>query len=89
MDDIKELLLKRMNQHHLGSEAIASQVCYSINQIAEGRFEAIRYKNGVLTVTVPSSSAASDLQGGMSALKIRLSQRVSPNRIIRIIIKTK
>ncbi|GEM_PF-6875144 len=87
MDHLKDVLQKRMSEHHLGSEALAATVCYNINQLAEGRFTASRYKNGVLTLTVASSSAAADLQAELSVLRQRFSERVAPNPINRIYVR--
>jgi len=87
MDELKEILQKRMADHRLGSEALAATVCYGVDSLAAGAFTAKRYKNGVLTISVTSSSAAADIQANILALKKRIAERVSPHPINRIIIR--
>ena len=87
MDKIDFVLQKRMEDHHLGKEAIAATVCYNINSLSDGSFTASRYKNGSLTLTVASSSQASDLQSKLSFLRKRFAERVAPHPIDRIYIR--
>ncbi len=87
MDQLKSLLQKRMQEHHLGDEAKAATVCHNINQLSDGAFTAIRYKNGVLTLSVPSSSHASELQARLAYWRERIKERIAPNPITRIYIR--
>lgn len=76
-----------MSEHRLGPEHVASVVCHNANLIADGAFTATRYKNGVLTVTVPSSSHASEVQAGLVGIRHRIRERVSPHPVTRILIR--
>lgn len=87
MDELKELLQKRMTDYHLGSEALAATVCYGITSLADGKFTATRYKNGVLTISVSSASLAADIQANIFVLKKRFAERVAPHPITRVIIR--
>lgn len=89
MDELKNLLAGRMADHKLGEEAVASLVCHNANLISDGKYIANRYKNGVLTVIVPNSAQANNLQLELWQLKKRISERVNPHPINRIVIKVK
>jgi len=87
MDQLKALLQKRMEEHHLGSDALAATVCHNVNQLSDGSFTATRYKNGVLTLTVPSSSHAAELQARLPYWRGRVAERIAPNEIKRLYIR--
>ncbi len=87
MDKLDSLLQNRMQDHHLGSEALASVVCHNINALSDGLFTATRYKSGVLTLTVPSSSHAAEVQNRLPYWKKRFLERISPHPITRIYIR--
>ncbi len=87
MDKIGDLVMKRLDDHRLGEEALAASVVRGANSVSEGIFDAIRYKNGVLTVTVPSSSHASEAQLRLAGLKPRIRERISPHPLTRVIIR--
>jgi hypothetical protein len=87
MDELKNLLAKRMADHKLGDEAVASLVCHNANLIADGKYVANRYKNGTLTVVVPNSAQANNLQLELWQIKKRVAERVSPHPVNKIVIK--
>ena len=87
MEKLDSLLQDRMKDHQLGAEALASVVCHNINALSDGNFTATRYKNGVLTLTVPSSSHAAELQNRLPYWRMRFTERVSPHPISRIYIR--
>ncbi len=87
MDKLENLLLDRMTDHKLGSEALAATICRNINELSDGAFTATKYKNGSLTLVVASSSQAADLQAKLSYLRQRFSERISPQPINRVHIR--
>jgi hypothetical protein len=87
MDELKNLLAKRMVDHKLGDEAIASLVCHNANLIADGKYIANRYKNGILTVVVANSAQANNLHLELWQIKKRVAERVNPYPINKVIIK--
>lgn len=87
MDKIGDLVLKRLDDHKLGEEALAASILRGVNDLSGGLFDAIRYKNGVLTLTVPSSSHASEVQLRLAELKSRIIERISPHPLTRVIIR--
>lgn len=87
MEHIKADLVKRLNQRSLGALATAAHICHVANQWAAGRFVAVSFHNGVLTLAAPSSGAAHNLRLGVSALTEELSTATKQQLRLRIIVR--
>ncbi|MCX6812386.1 MAG: DciA family protein [Candidatus Berkelbacteria bacterium] len=62
MDKIGKLLLKQMADKGLAGTAVASQICFHANEMADGRFSATSYSRGVLKLSVADSIDAGEVQ---------------------------
>lgn len=60
-EPIKASLARQLRRQGLSAVAEAAYVCEAANQLAEGRFEAIRWQAGRLTVVTKNSVIAHEL----------------------------
>lgn len=62
MEKIGKLLLKQMADKGLAGTAVASQICFYADELADGRFSATSYSRGVLKLSVADSIDAGEVQ---------------------------
>ena len=89
MDHLKTDLIKRLNQRSLATTATAAYVCHIANQQAKGRFRAVSFRNGVLTLAAPTAGAAQNLRLSQSALTTTLQEvTAQPTLRLRFIVQS-
>ena len=90
LDHINESLGKRLNQRSLAVTATAAFVCHMANEVSNGRFKVVSFKNGTLTLAASSSAAAQDLKFQQAELLDQINQKLKTSLVksLRIIRKT-
>ncbi|MDO8513630.1 MAG: DUF721 domain-containing protein [bacterium] len=83
MDSLGDLLPPRINQLGLSSQLKAAYIVSQANLLAKGRFEAIHFTGGVLTVNCPSSMAAQQLRFSSQAILETINEKIKPYTIKR------
>ncbi len=84
LDSIDNLLSKRMNKLGLNNEFQAAYVLSQANALADGRFEAVRFLHGNLTLSCPSSIAAQEIKFIEKDLINKINEKIKPQQIKRI-----
>jgi hypothetical protein len=94
MQELSELIKKRLNQHKLGTSSQASEVIFKANQYLKGwlsstpaEVNATVLKNGVLWVEVGHSSWGQEVWGISSLLLKRLQEEYGESMIHKICTK--
>lgn len=62
MEKIDKSLRKIIKQRGLDKSLEAARICYVANQIANNRFEAVSFKDGILKIKTKNHLAASEIQ---------------------------
>ena len=89
MEHIRTDLAKRLNQRSLAITATAAYICHVANQQANGRYTAVSFRNGTLTLAAPTAGAAQNLRLSQSALTTTLQQVTNqPNLRLRLIVRS-
>lgn len=65
----------------------AANICDAARSVAEGRFEVISFKNGLLTISCSSSSAAGNLNLESEQIRTQVNQKLGQEKVERIRIK--
>ena len=88
-EPIREGIARQLARRGLGPVAEAARVCAVANQLARGRFEAIRWRGGRLVVVVPNSVAAQELTFLEVEITETLRQNLGwgANRQLRLVIR--
>lgn len=61
-EHVKTSLSRHLARQGLGKIAAAAWLCNEADKVAKGRFRAIKFRNGTLTVAVPDSLQAYELR---------------------------
>jgi len=95
MEQLGDLIGKRLNQHKLGEAARASMVLNKANIFlqnkfpnAEGEVNAFRLKNGTLFIGVMSSVWSQELWGYKEKLIEEIHNEYGKNSVIKVVIKS-
>jgi len=88
MDHISGSLNKRLTQRSLSTTANAAYVCHKANELSQGRYQALSFREGVLMLAAPSSGAAQNLRFVTSELLESLNSALTAPTIqkIRIVV---
>ena len=62
----------------------AAEICDRAREIAEGKYNIISFKNGLLTVSVNSSAQAGNLQAESADIIAKINQKIGENKVKRI-----
>lgn len=84
MDSLDNVLNKRLNKLGLNKELQAAYILSQANSLADGRFEAVRFSHGVLTVNCPNSIAAAELQFETQSLIAKINDKIKPAAVKRL-----
>lgn len=94
MDQLKDLLSHRLNNHHLGEAAKAAGILHAANQFLKTRFpqspdsaKAYRLEHGNLYVRAENSSWAQELWGVQDKLLRSLQKTFGENAIQKVVLK--
>ena len=87
MQKIDKILQQSMNKRGIGKEALSAQICYYADELSENLYKTISYQNGVLKVSVLSSSQAADFDIRREEFIDKINQKIGKNMIrsIRIL----
>ena len=88
MDHINASLKIRLNQKSLATTATAAYVCHAANELSSGRYQAVSFKDGMLTLAAPSSAAAQDLKYQTEELLTQINNKLNASQIKSIRIRT-
>lgn len=88
---IKHGLEQSLVRQGLGRVAGAAWLCQQANQMAKGRFRAVTFRDGTLTVRVPDSLLAYELRGRrdevIRELREILGERAPSLKRLRVVIR--
>jgi len=87
MDSIKHDLTKRLNARSLATTATAAYICHVANERSQGRYVAVSYRNGILTLAAPTAGAAQNLKFQQKELSAELSAAIRQPLKLRIIVR--
>ncbi len=88
MEHINKDLAKRLHQRSLSTTATAAYVCHVANQHANGRYRAVSYRAGLLTIAAPTSGTAQNLRFDQGALLSQLATATKqPELRLRIVVR--
>jgi len=62
----------------------ASYICQIADSLADDHYQAISFKNGLLTLGVTSSLAAANLQSGSAKIIDKINQKIGENKVKRL-----
>jgi len=87
MDKLDKFLRPALAKRGLLGAATSAEICFLAEKWGKGRFESISYSKGVLKLSVPSSSSASELQMESDNLIEYLNKKIGRESVksIRII----
>ena len=71
-----QILSRRLNQTGLRRIASAAYVCVVANELAKGRYEALKFQDGVLTVRATNAIVAQELRMELAQLSTELRLRL-------------
>lgn len=81
---INQLLPKQLHQKNLHNLAQAAYVCHLADQLAKGRYNAISFKNGVLTLGVKNNFEAIALQSEQMLIILEINKKLGQDSIKRL-----
>lgn len=84
MEPIGNLLPKRLNKLNLQKPAQAAQVVSLANELSKGRFQAVSFTRGLLTVSCPNSIVAQEIQMSSHKLIAEINSRLSKPLVNRL-----
>jgi len=84
MEDIKNIIGRQSKLKRLHKPLEAAYICKIADSLADDCYDAVSFKNGLLTVGVSSNLAAANLQVESSKIIERINQKVGENRVQRI-----
>jgi len=94
MDQLGDLITKRLNQHKLGESASAARVIHHANLFLRRRFpdseeevRALRLKDGILTVGVSGAVWNQELWACQAEMLSEIGKECGPKAAIKISIK--
>ena len=87
MDKINKFLASNSKYTRLSGPLRAAQVCDNMRLLANDRFGVLSFKDGLLTLSVTSSSAAANLQSETQKLIEEINQKIDQKLVEKIRIK--
>lgn len=84
MDSLDSLLSKRLNKLGLSKELQAAYIVSQANIIANGRFTAIRFARGILTISCPNSITANEIRYDSEKIINEINEKIKPTTIKRL-----
>ncbi len=84
MDNLNDLLGKRINKLGLNKSINAAYIIAEANKVANGRFEAIRLSRGILTLKCQSPLIAQEIQFQSHQIIETINQKITPQKITRL-----
>jgi len=84
MEDIKNIIGRQSKLKRLQKPLEAAYICKTADSLADDRYCAISFKNGLLTVGVSSNLAAANLQVESSKIIALINQKLGENKVKRI-----
>ncbi|MBN2307053.1 DUF721 domain-containing protein [Candidatus Peregrinibacteria bacterium] len=95
MDHIGAIIGKRLNQHHLGESARASQILVKANQFLQKRLQceedevrAFRLKDGVLYIGTVGSVWSQEVFHEQEAMMKKIREEHGAKSVLKIVIKS-
>lgn len=76
-ESIEATLRRRLNQCGLRRVAEAARVCAAADELAAGRYRAIRYQDGTLWLHVPHAVALAELVPEVETLSREITRRLN------------
>ena len=84
MKKISKILSENPRYKRLQKPLEASYICQIADSLADDRYCAISFKNGLLTLGVTSSLAAANLQSGSAKIIDKINQKIGEDKVKRI-----
>jgi len=84
MDKIKKIIRRNLKYKRFQKPLEAAGICEAARIVAEGRFNIISYKNGLLTAACESSAAAANLQAESSDLIEKINSKIGEKKVEKI-----
>jgi predicted nucleic acid-binding Zn ribbon protein len=84
MQPIKDLLSQAMRRYGLNLEITAAHICEIASQTGQGKFQALSFREGVLTVNVINAVQATELQIQKQQLIKEINQKIGREVILKI-----
>ena len=81
---IGEILSRRINALGLKKQFTAARVCALSNEAADGEFEAVSFKNGVLKIRVSSNARAHLLKLRENALISKINAKIPSSLVEKL-----
>ena len=83
----EKLLDRKIKKGRRENILTASLICYTALQISDDAFLPVSFKNGTLTVTVPDSSSAANLQLSQAQIIKKINQKLGRELVKKIKIR--
>ena len=84
MDNINNFMRQHPKYRGLVKPLHAAKICEAARSAADGRFEVISYRDGLLTLGVSSSSAAADIQAESTQIMAEINQKLDQELVKRL-----
>jgi len=84
IEKINRILGRQSRLKRLEKPLEAAYICKIADSLADDRYRAVSFKNGLLTVGVSSNLAAANLQVESSKIIERINQKVGEGKVKRI-----
>ena len=84
MDNISKFLKHNSKFQRLAGPLRAAQICDTARGLADGRFDVLSFKDGLITLRVSSAPAAADLQLQSQKIINSINEKVGQKFVQRI-----
>lgn len=83
-ENISDILVRRLRSRGLDKAATAAHVCATANQVGEGKFEAVSFRNGVLKIRVSSGARAHLIKLQEKGVVLKVNTRLKRDLVQRL-----
>ena len=84
MQRISKILTQQSKLKRLRKPLEAAYICKIADSLADDRYDAVSFKNGLLTVGISSNLAAANLQVESSKIIALINQKIGENKVKRL-----
>lgn len=88
-ENIADVLARRLKEHGLLRNFLASRVCEAAKRVSKGEFDPISFKNGVLKIEASSSGKAHLLKLRETELVKQVNHELEKDEVRRLMILVK
>lgn len=87
MDDLRQSLNKRLNYYGLAKQASAARVCALADEVADGEWKAVSFRNGILKIMVESNEKAYLVKLKSAEIIERVNKKLGRAEVLRLTFK--